>query len=209
MGLYSGKADFYDHLWVSAETEEEAFNKFNGTTLYICQPLPDDFDWGEAVANNVNISKTYYKKIEYSSIKDLIPFYPYLIASAYWDNKDAHNSVVNLSSESFVDREERECLEWRLKHLLRIYNRCKRKKTEFNVDEALTEVVWNGWNEEPYKELANRVAKNGKKATLDGIHLKMHERYRQLLVDEMLKYGLDPCKYGDYKRFIKGDNQND
>lgn len=70
-------------------------------------------------------------------------------------------------------------------------------------------MVWNGWNEESYRELANRVKEKGRKATIDGIHLKMHERYRQLLVDEMLKHGLDPCKYGDYKRFIKEDSSDD
>ena len=137
----------------------------------------------------------------------MIPFYPHIIGFAACDNTDSHNSVVCLSRESFVDSEERESLEFRLKHLLRIYNRCKRKKTEFDVEEALKEIVWNGWNEEPYRELANRVAKSGKKATVDGIHLKMHEYYRKLLVDEMISHGLNPCDYGDYGRFVNKEVQ--
>ena len=205
MSNVSGKCDFKDSLWMSAETEEEVFNKFNGTKLYIVQPLPDDFSWIEANQENINIPETYFKKIEYSSLKDLIPFYPYTVAMAL-HNKNPYESMVCLSSESFVDREEQENLEWRLKHLLKIYNRCKRKKIEFNVEETLKEIVWNGWNEEPYRELANRVKEKGKKATADGIHLTMHERYRKELVDEMIKNGLNPADYG-YERFINKNNK--
>lgn len=205
---FSGKCDFADSLWISAETEEEVFNKFNGTKLYICQPLPDDFSWEEALKNKVNIPETYYKKVEYSSIKDLIPLYPHIIAFATYDNTEPKGSVVCLSRESFVDSEEREILEWRLKDLLRIYNRCKRKKIEFDVEEALKEIVWNGYNEEPYRELANRVKEKGKKASIEDIHLKMHEIYRRQLVEEMIKHNIDPTEYG-YGRFIdkRGRNQ--
>ncbi len=198
---YSGKCDFCDHLWMRAETEEEAFNKFNGTKLYIFQPLPDNFNWEEAFKNKVNIPETYYKRVEYSSIKDLIPLYPHLTIFCAYDNTNPKSSVVCLSRESFVDREERESLEWRLKNLLRIYNRCKRKKIEFNVEDALKKIVWDGYNEKAYRELANRVKENGKKASIEGIHLKMHEYYRQELVDEMLRNGLNPADYG-YERFI-------
>lgn len=196
MSNVSGKCDFKDYLWSHAETEEDAFNNFNGTKLYINQPLPDDFNFEDALKNKINIPETYYKKVEYSSIKDLIPLYPHLISFSCGD-------IVCLSSKSWIDIEERDVLEWRLKHLLRIYNRCKRKKIEFDVEETLKEVVWNGYNEEPYRELANRVKEKGKKANIDGIHLKMHERYRQDLVEEMLKHGLNPVEYGDYERFVK------
>lgn len=202
MSKYSGKADFCIHLWIGANTEEEAFDKFNGTKLYMIQPLPDDFNCEKALEEKINIPETYYKKIEYSSIEDLIPYYPYLIGFAACDNTDSHNSIVCISSESWVDREERESLEFRLKELLRIYNRCKRKKAEFDVEEAIKEVCWNGWNEDIYRELANRVKLFGKKATIDGIHLKMHEIYRKELVDEMIRHGINPCHYGDYERFI-------
>ena len=208
MGTYSGKCDFEDHLWIGAETEEEAFNKFNGTKLYICQPLPDGFNWDKALEEKVNIPETYYKKVEYSSINDLIPLYPHLVIFAACDNRDSKNSVVCLTQKSFVDSEEQESLEFRLKRLLTIYNRCKRKKIEFDVEDALKEIVWNGYNEEPYRELANRVKLHGKKASVEGIHLKMHEIYRQELVNEMLKHGINPADYG-YERFVMGANTND
>lgn len=201
MSKFSGKADFCIHLWIGAETEEEAFNKFNGTKLYISQPLPEDFDFNKALKEKTNIPETYYKKVEYSSMKDLIPYYPYLISFAGCDNTDSRNSVVCLTSESFVDREERESLEFKLKEILRIYNRCKRKKIEFNVDDAVEQICWMGWNKVAVTELANRVKEKGKRATTDGIHLTMHERYRRELVDEMIKHDIDPAKYG-YSRFV-------
>ena len=201
MSKFSNKSDFCDHLWISAETEEEAFNKFNGTKLYITQPFPDDFSWEETHQTNIDIPETYFKKIEYSSIKDLIPFYPYTIAMAFY-SKNPYESMICLSSESFVDREEREILEYRLKRLITIYNYCTRQKIEFDVEEILKDFVWDGWNEAAYRELANRVKINGKKATMDGIHLEMHEYYRKMLVNEMIKNGLNLTDYG-YERFIK------
>lgn len=202
---YSGKADFCIHLWIGAETEEEAFNKFNGTKLYISQPLPDDFDILKALGDDVNIPETYYKKVEYTSFKDLIPYYPYIIAFAACNNKDSHNSIVVLSMESHVDCEEKEILEWYMRDLQKIYRRCKRKKIEFDVEEAVKEVSWHS-NIDVIRELAQRVKQYGKKATTEGIHLPFYEKYyRQELVDEMLKHGINPCEYGDYERFVRGN----
>lgn len=201
MSNISGRCDFKDHLWARAETEEEAFNKFNGTKLYIRQPLPDDFDWEVALKNKINIPETYYKKVEYSSIKDLIPYYSHLIVFAVYDNKDSRNSVICITRESSPDREEREILEWQLKEVIKIYNRCKRKKIEFNVEDVVKKIVWNGRNEEPYRELVKRVKIYGKKANIDNIHLELYESYRRKLVGEMLRHGIDPCEYG-YERFI-------
>ena len=138
--------------------------------------------------------------LQINDMKDLIPYYPYIIRSAYFDTVEG-KSVIYLSSESWVDHEERVNLEWRLHNLFTIYNRCKRKKVEFDVDEAVAKITWHGWNDEPYRELANRVKMYGKKATIDGIHLNMHERYRRELVDEMLRNGLNPANYG-YERFV-------
>lgn len=201
MSRYSGKCDFADHIWMSANTEKEAFEKFKGTKLYIVQPLPEDFDLQKALDEKINIPETYYKEIKYTSIRDLIPYYPYLVRFAVCYEEKTRNSVVCLSAESFVDREERESLEFKLKRLLTIYNRCKRKKIEFNIDEAVKESAWDEYDEEIYRILAERVKEKGKKATIDGVHLKMHERYRKELVDEMKRKGLNPADYG-YERFI-------
>lgn len=179
MSKWSGKCDCYDTLIAIHNYTLEELQ--NDVVIYV----------------GANTEPLHIEKMS-----DLIPFYPYIICSSFHDNKE-RKAVIHLTSESYVDREERNSLEFMLKELLRIYNRCKRKKIEFNAEDAIKEVVWNGWNEEAYRELAGRIKLYGKKATTNGVHLKMHEIYRQELVDEMLKNGLNPADYGDYQRFIK------
>lgn len=179
MSCYSGKADCYDYLI--------AINRYTD----------------EELKNNVDIYIGDIKTpLKIQSRKDLIPCYPHLVTASFHDN-ESRKATIYISSESWVDREERDNLRFILKDILRIYNRCKRNKIEFDVEEAVKQVTWNGWNEDAYRELANRVAKSGKKATIDGIHLKMHEYYRQELVNCMIENGLNPCRYGDYERFVK------
>lgn len=139
--------------------------------------------------------------LQIDSMTDLIPYYPYIISSAYFDNVEG-KSIIRLSTKSWVDHEERNRLMSYLQHLIRIYNRCKRKKIAFDVEEAVIEVCWRDWNKDAIVELANRVKEKGKQATVDGIYLKMSERYRQELVDEMLRHGLNPADYG-YSKFVQ------
>ena len=155
---------------------------------------------GERILNAKIYTKNSNAPLQINDVKDLIPYYPYTIGSAYFDNTEG-TSVIYLSAESWVDYEERDRLTFYLQHLLRIYNRCKRQKVEFDIDTAVNAVCWHGWNQEPITELANRVKVNGKKATIDGLHLQMHERYRRELVAEMVKNGLNPANYG-YARFV-------
>lgn len=176
MSMFSGKCDCYDTLIaIHNYTEDDLKNKVK---IY--------------VGNNT-------EPLHIESYKDLIPYYPYLISFAMFSKG---KSVVHLSSESFVDSEERESLYFRLKELIKIYNHCKRKKTEFSVNDAVKEVCYGDWNSDIICELAKRVKENGKKATIDGLHLKLYELYRKTLVDEMLKNGIDPCEYG-YGRFME------
>lgn len=174
--MFSGKCDCYDTLVaIHKYTEDDLKNRVE---IYVG-----------------NSTEPLY--IE--NYKDLIPYYPYLISSAIF-SKD--KSVVRLTSESFVDEEERESLEFRLNELIKIYSRCKRKKIEFNIEDAVKDVCFGDWNRDVICELAKRVKENGKKASIDGLHLKLHELYRETLVDEMLKNGIDPCEYG-YGRFME------
>lgn len=156
----------------------------------------------EELQNNVKIYiGNNPEPLHIEKLSDMIPYYPYITSCAYYNNEE-RKAIIHLTSESWVDIEERDILEWRLKDLLRIYNRCKRKKIEFNVDDAVKEITWQGWNEKAHRELAERVKEKGKKATVEGIHLTMHERYREDLAEEMIRNGLNPADYG-YERFIK------
>lgn len=180
MSLYSGKCDVYDTLVsIHQYTEEELINNVKIYVGNSDEPL----------------------KIE--SYKSLIPYYPYIVASAYFNNKD-RQAIISLSSESFVEEEERERLEWYLKDVLRIYNRCKRNKAEFDIEMVVDSLPLFS-DKNAVREIARRVKESGIKATLDGIHLEFHEHcYRQLLVDKMIENGLNPSDYG-YGRFVKGD----
>lgn len=179
MSMFSGKCDCYDTVVVIHQYTEEQLK--NNIKIY--------------VGNNE-------EALHIESYRDLIPYYPYLIGSAYFNNEKS-NAEIHLSSESFVDREEHERLELYLELALKKYNKCKRTKTEFIVEDVVNDICGlNDWNKEAIAELVRRVALNGKKAVIDDIHLSMHEYYRQKLVNKMLENGLDPAEYG-YGRFIE------
>lgn len=140
------------------------------------------------------------KKLEAKEYRDLIPYLPYIIG-IFIGGKDG-DSYIRLSKESYVDSYERETLEWYLKNLLRIYNRCKRKKIPFNKEAAVHEICFDHHNEDIITELANRVAQFGRKAKIDGLHTSYGDFYRKNLVDEMIKYNIDPADFG-LERFLE------
>ena len=82
MGRTCGKYCFEDSLLMSSESEQEAFEKFKGTELYVSQPLPKGVEIEDLIDAHIDIPATYYKKIEYHSINDLIPYYPYIISAS-------------------------------------------------------------------------------------------------------------------------------
>lgn len=165
MSRFSSAFDCYDSIFMSRDnlSEQEMFKKLknNKTKIYLSNK----------------------EELLYNTIKDLIPYYPYGIAIQT-------NNTIFLG-ESIVDKEERETLEFKLKEILRYYNRAKRKKDPFNKDEVLSKVCWNKYNEcneYAYKKLIDRVDKYGKKANIDGIELSMSKYYREKLRKELEKY---------------------
>lgn len=174
MSRFSGKCDCYDSLIaINQYTEEELINN---VTIY--------------VGDNVNPLKITRKE-------DLIPYYPYIISTACFNNKE-RKSIIHLSSESYVDIEERELLKWNLESVLKYYRKCKRKKIEFDEDDFFSTYGFCA-DINTMKKLIKRVKENGKKATFEGLHLQHKDYYRQQLVDEMIVNGLNPADYG-YER---------
>ena len=146
--------------------------------------------------------------LEVNEPKDLIPYYPFLTSSMS-SNKET-GGVIYLTSESYIDTEEREHLTWTLDNLIRIWRRCKRKKIPFDKEEALAQTTLFTPREHE-EEIADRVAEFGDKATIDGIHLKLHDGYRQDLYEEMIKNGWDESRsyiwcFG-FDRWIKRDKE--
>lgn len=179
---YSGRCDLYDTLEIYNYTLDELQNN---VTIYIGKNS---------------------EELHINSMSDLIPYYPYIITSAAFNNATRY-AAISLSSESWVDIEERQSLEFYKKELIKIYNRHKRKKMEFIPEVIVNDMNLLSNNSEVIVELARRVKEDGVKASIDGLHLTMQELYRLALVDEIINNGLDPADYG-YERFIKNNNNN-
>ena len=105
---------------------------------------------------------------------------------AYHNNAE-NKHVIHLSSKSYPDSHEEEMLGYHLKTLIRYYNYCKRKKIEFNVDDALKKFSeWTlQYDGDTIKTLAQRVKEKGKKASIEGLKLYFSERYREELREEL------------------------
>ena len=124
--------------------------------------------------------------LEMKSKKDLVAYYPYIVSLMVHDG-------IHLSKQSFIDSEEQENMQWRLDKLIKYYKKCKRKKIEFDKNEALKEICWINVDEpEPYEiELVDRVAEYGVNATIDNLHDSMHDMMRNEWYALMLDNGRD------------------
>lgn len=175
MSKYSGCSDLFDSLMICKYTEEQLKNNVK---IYI--------------GNN-------YVPLKIESYKDVIPYYPHLVCSSVHNNKK-NNAIYHITAESSVDKNEKEILNVYLDRILKFYEKCKQNKIEFNIKEAVESAYFVDWNKEQIIEIANRVKKDGKKANINGIHLKTPEYYRKILVDEMLRNNINLSDYG-YERF--------
>jgi len=161
MSVYSGKCDVADYL--SDATDEYLQN----SNIYI----------GDNII-----------PLRINNQHDLAPYYPYLVAIGSWS--DGHAEIY-LSSESFIDAEEREHLTWKLEDVKRYRRRCKRHKEPYDEDEAAKKISFMKEPEDVEREITRRVKENGDKATINGLHDYIHEYYRKELLEEMLRLGWD------------------
>lgn len=164
MGI-SGKADFED-VCTMHHSAEEILSKYE---IY------------------ASINDIIPLKIQ--TEKDLVAYYPYLVAAMYSSKEDG--GTIRLTSKSYIDIEEEEHLTWRLNDLIRYYKKCKRKKIPFDKNEALKKI--NLFSEDYPRQyeidLVNRVAEFGTKATIENIHDPMHDRMRKEWFDLMVESG--------------------
>lgn len=166
MSMYSGKCDVADCY---DDRSDEYLRK-------------SDFYLGDCIV-----------PLRINSQKDLAPFYPYLVSCASWSKERA---TVRMTEDSFIDREEREHLGWKLRDLQKYRRKCKRDKIPYVEEEALKKITLF----EPTdidREIARRVGKYGDKATIDGLHDSLHEYYRNSLFEKMVELGWDK-KTADY-----------
>lgn len=175
MSIFSGKCDVYDHFMMFGEddniTQKEIDEKIANSK--ICIRTKDGRE------HKLDIKNTY----------DLAPYFPYIIGLAISSNE---NSFMIISSESYVDSEEKSLLEMYLNIMLRNVKKCKRKKQEITEEEILKD-IWN--RERDYiKRMVDIVKKNGTKTTINDIvaakiHIPSMERQRRYLYEEMISLG--------------------
>lgn len=145
--------------------------------------------------DNILKSKVYIWRniipLKFETEKDLIPYYPYLVSHPYLVTTISTTGIgeIRLSTESYVDKQERETLEWYVKDCQKYMNKCKRKKEIINIEH-----FDNQYHRDVYKEILIRLMDKKKEFTLDGIYLPMAEYYRKELYDEMVKNGWDEFK---------------
>lgn len=120
-----------------------------------------------------------------NSQKDLAKYYPYLTCSMGADKNGAH---VYITSQSFIDREEAERINWVKNDLVKYYKKCKRNKIQYTADEAIKAALW--FNPSDWEiELARRVGEAGDKAETKDLHTSIHEYFRERWCEELISQG--------------------
>ena len=169
MSIFSGKCDFYDSV-VAIHCD--------GDTSKLSEFLA-----------NIDVYITgrdrRYHKVEVYDEKTACKYYPYL-TSIVGLHSDGHANIY-LASDSFIDQEEREFLNWKINAVLKYWKKCKRKKIPFNVEECVSVYSWNDTT--MFRKIAERVIKHGNKAEFDDLHDPMHERFRREWYKEMIRVG--------------------
>ena len=150
MSIYSGKCDLYD-----------------------CAVMIGHYDIKKIQLFINKDGRSYPIKLE--EPRDLIPYYPYV---PYMSTGDSEGNWKAWISESFIDQEESDMLNWQLKDLIREYKKSKRNKTSFSPD-----IKWYD------KRIIERVKEKGEKATIEGLHRNISNHWRKVLAEEMERNG--------------------
>lgn len=165
MSEFSGKCDIYDDMFTINKITD-----FSNVHIYVGDhPI----------------------ELRINSVKDLIPYYPFVAGIMTCSNKEYS---IWIGDEPSYVREEWNMLETDIKYIKRIYNRFKRNKRKITVDSIFEECkpwLWN-WkkNEDTLKELVIRVIESkGKDIRFKDLQLDYSQYYRQKLYEEMLANG--------------------
>ena len=169
MSQFSGKCDFCDTLWIHGK-DEKGIEEFLKNTVIKVRTKD-----GRAHTCRVN------------TIKDAIKYLPYTTTIAFFSQG---RGVIILSGTSYIDEEEQEHLQYDIDRVLKYWRKCKRNKIKFDETDCYNETYWRcGQEDKALIEIISRVAKDGEKATFEGIHRPMWERYRREWFEEMVRYG--------------------
>ena len=170
LSQFSGKCDFYDSFIMihSNNDKKEIEENLKKLTLY------------------VQGADGRKHKVKSDTIKDIAKYYPYLKSIAV-DIKDIGYEIV-LSNNSYIDQEENQMKEYRIRDVLKYWRKCKRNKIPFTIEGCKKELgFWHNW--EVIEEIINRIIKFGDKAEFDDIHIPLWEYYRRNWFKELVRVG--------------------
>lgn len=178
MSQFSGKCDFYDCFVAihSDGDENKVEENLKRLDLYI---------YGKDGRAHKVVSNT---------IKDIAKYYPYLELIQSYSKETGYN--VYLSSDSFIDQEEREHIGWYVEYVFKYWRKCKRNKKPFVAEECMKELSW--LRDEYLRDIAERVEKSGTKAEFDDIHDDLHEYYRRKWFEELVRLGYTETEAYDW-----------
>lgn len=179
MSLFSGKCDLYD-------------------SLIMIRKENDDTDWTkyeiEKYTKDSHLNTETFKfegleKITVTCVKDLVPYFPFIECIGI---SSADHSHIILSEKSFIDSEEEEFMFTKVNSIKRYVNHCKRngetpefndfcKKHWWNDSDTNLETIFERIVEHPYKK--------DRRWYIKDLHDSMHNYYRKMLYEEMIKYG--------------------
>lgn len=133
------------------------------------------------------------EEVDCSTEKNRALYYPYIIGFSVGDH---NGQVLHLTHVSYIRLQELETLEMIRAQLITAYNRCKRKKIPFSLENA-TEKMWSHYTEGPYLdatvEIYNRVKNYVKNAKVDDLHINssINDYYRGAWLNELIRLGWD------------------
>ena len=162
MSVLTRKCDFYDSVNIAENIEEYLGNN------------------AEIYVGDIRIPN--------ETEKDIALYYPFLVSTAF---RSDERNVIHLSRYSHIDYKEYDILTDMLNDVFKYYNKCKRDKTDFTFEGFQNSKYYNVFVDgDIYKELYDRVQKNGKKANILGLSSPYYDKYsRPRFYDLLIEHG--------------------
>lgn len=180
MSKYCGKCDLWDSLVMIGEVSDDS--NWNNIDVY---QLTEDSFFDSDGWHNTN-------KLEIHSIKDLIPYAPFISCLSMGQKNDGDIIRTDyIGNKSFIDIEENERFEWVIRDARRICKSYKRKGEELSLDELVNKVTLWRTSEEYIKIICERVLAHpyAKHIKTDNLHTEIHNMYRKIWYNDMIGYG--------------------
>ena len=172
MSKYCGKCDLWDLLVMIRGVNYETTD-WDKIKIY---QISDDSTFDEDGWHNVEL-------LDIKCLKDLLPYAAYIVGMA---NGNGDKYTAYIGTESYVREMERERIEWAVRNVRGVYNKCKREGKEFDIS-MLEDDIWLSTS--LHAEIAKRMKEHPTSFKTDGLKVHICEYYKASLYDDMIKEG--------------------